>query len=334
MEKICLQLDSLALLLFCCELKEYKEVPVTSEEWLEIEKKIRNYGLKGPASLLSMNIDELIEILHIEEFCAYKMIERMKTMSQFIYALNILEVKGVNIVTKYDALYPSDLLKYAKKRAPLYLFYCGDLSIVTTGITIAGLSEVSKKENSYIKRLIDKMLEENKMYISNNSKGMDTIAFQYTLHHGGKALCFVSEHLEQKSKEYRRYFKNKQLVMVSAVEPGANFNITHAIDRNGYVCGLSEYMIIVNSSINNGATWFTALQNMHHQWTIPMIVENECMGNIRLLEMGAVPMRIKDILSAYSFDMIYERNKQMVEEEHVDIDQMSIFEFLGEKNEH
>lgn len=333
MGKICLQLDSLALLLFCCQLKEYKEVPVTTEEWLEVEKKIRNCGLKGPSSLLSMSLDELVEILHIEEFCAYKMMERIKTMPHFISALNNLEARGINIVTKYDGLYPLDLLKYVKKRAPLYLFYCGDMEIINTGITIAGLNEVVKKENSYIKRLIDKMLEENKMYISNNTKGMDNIAFQYTLHHGGRVLCFVCEQLEHKSKEYRRYLKNKQLVMVSAVDPTAKFNITHAIDRNGYVCGLSRYQIIINSSINNGATWFTALQNMHHHWTVPFVVENEYIGNIRLLEMGAVPMKVKDILSAYSFDMIYDQNKKMIEEEHIDIDQMSIFEFLGEKNE-
>lgn len=333
MEKISLQLDSLALLLFCCHLKEYREVPVTTDEWLDIEKKIHYYGLKGPTSLLSMTCDEMIEILQIDEFCAYKMTERIKTMATFISALNILETKGIKIITKYDKEYPRDLLKYNKKRAPLYLFYCGDIAIIKRGISIAGLSEVRKKENAYTKRLVDKIIEEDAIYISNNTKGVDTVALHYALHHGGKAVCFVCEQLEEKNKEYRRYLKNKQLVMVSAVAPNMKFDVTNAIDRNGYVCGLSVYQIIVASNINNGATWFTALQNMHHHWTIPFVVENDCIGNVRLLDMGAVPMRIKDILSEYSFDMIYDRNKKMIENENVDIDQMSIFEFLGENNE-
>ena len=333
MEKISLQLDSSALLLFCCQLKEYHEVPLITDEWLEVEKKIYHYGLKGPASLLSMTGDEMIEMLQINEFCAYKMIERIKTMAIFISALNILETKGVNVITKYDERYPKDLLKYNKKRAPLYLFYCGDISIINRGISIAGLSEVGKKENAYTKRLVDKIIEEDRMYISNNTKGIDTVALHYALHHGGKALCFVCDQLQEKSKEYRRYLKNKQLVMLSAVAPNIKFDVTNAIDRNGYVCGLSCYQIVIASNINNGATWFTALQNMHHHWTIPFVVENECIGNSRLLDMGAIPMRIKDILSEYSFDMIYDRNKKMIEEESVDIDQMSIFEFLGENNE-
>ena len=42
------------------------------------------------------------------------------------------------------------------------------------------------------------------------------------------------------------------------------------------------------------------------------------------------PIYIKDVLSDYSFDMIYDRNKKIVEDAEVNIDQMSIFEFIGE----
>lgn len=333
MEKIMLNLDSLALLLFCCQLKGYKEVPVTNDEWIEVEKRIRVNGLKGPASLLSMNNDELIDIIGVEEFCAYKMTQRIESMAIFISALNSLEEKGIMVTTKYEESYPMQLLKSCKKRAPLYLFYCGDISLLTKeGITIAGLHEPTKKDNAYTKRLIDKIIDGNLTYISNNSKGTDTIALHYALHHNCKAVSFVAEHLFGKREDYRRYLKNGQLVMVSAEDPAATFDVTHAIDRNSYVCGLAKYQVVTSSSINNGATWFTALQNMHHGWTIPFVVENECIGNTRLLDMGAVPMYIKDILSDASFDMIYEKNKKEVEEQ-VDIDQMSIFEFLGDKNE-
>lgn len=97
-----------------------------------------------------------------------------------------------------------------------------------------------------------------------------------------------------------------------------------------YVCALSKYQIIVSSSINNGATWFTSLQNLHNKWTTPLAVEGLYLGNDRLLDMGVTPIYIKDVLSDYSFDMIYDRNKKIVEDAEVNIDQMSIFEFIGE----
>lgn len=46
--------------------------------------------------------------------------------------------------------------------------------------------------------------------------------------------------------------------------------------------------------------------------------------------MGVTPIFIKDILADLSFDKIYEKNKNVIESSEVNIDQMSIFEFLGE----
>ena len=82
-------------------------------------------------------------------------------------------------------------------------------------------------------------------------------------------VLFVND---AKSKDYTRYIKSGQLVMLSAEDPNCYFDVTNAIERNSYVCALSKYQIIVSSSINNGATWFTSLQNLHNKWTTPLAV--------------------------------------------------------------
>ena len=46
--------------------------------------------------------------------------------------------------------------------------------------------------------------------------------------------------------------------------------------------------------------------------------------------MGVTPIYVKDILSDDSFDKIYDKNKNDIEATEINIDQMSIFEFLGE----
>ena len=186
-----------------------------------------------------------------------------------------------------------------------------------------GLVKVTKKDRIHTKRLIDKVVDEDYVYISNDSKGIDTVALKYALQHGCNCVSFVCERLAAKQKEYSRYIKNGQLVMLCAEDPNSYFDVTNAIDRNSYVCALSKYQIIISSSINNGATWFTALQNLHNKWTIPMAIEGVYLGNDRLLDMGVTPVYVNDVLSDYTFDMIYEKNKK-------NIDQMSIFEFIGE----
>ena len=72
------------------------------------------------------------------------------------------------------------------------------------------------------------------------------------------------------------------------------------------------------------------MQNLHNNWTIPLAIEGSYLGNDRLLDMGVTPIYIKDILADLSFDMIYEKNKRILEDTEVNIDQMSIFEFIGE----
>ena len=330
MERIKLNLDSLAMLLFCAHLKAYKEVPLTTDEWLMIEKIIKKKELSGPASLLSMSQSELEDILEINEFVAYKMAKRLKTINIFLSVLNNLEQNGISITTKYEDNYPCRLIKYLKRRSPLYLFYCGDIKILKEGISLAGLTKVTKKDRTYTKRLIDKAIDNNLIYISNDSKGIDEIAFRYALQQGCKCVNFVCERLTAKQSDYQKYLKSGQLIMLSAEDPNSYFDITSAIDRNSYVCALAKYQIIVSTSINNGATWFTALQNLHNNWTIPMAIESLYLGNDRLLDIGVTPIYIKDILSDSSFDVIYEKNKKTLADAEVNIDQMSIFEFIGE----
>ena len=81
MERIKLNLDSIAMMLFCARLKAYKEVPLSNEEWLLIERIIKKKGLKGPASLLSMNQTELEEILEIWREMELMLLQNMKIIS-------------------------------------------------------------------------------------------------------------------------------------------------------------------------------------------------------------------------------------------------------------
>lgn len=328
--RIKLNLDSLAMMLFCARLKAYKEVPLTTDEWQMVEQTIRKKGLNGPASLLSMTRNELEDILEINEFIAYKMVKRLSTLNLFLSVLSNLENNGINITTKYEEDYPIRLVKHLKKRAPLYLFYCGNIENIKDGISLAGLTKVSKKDRTYTRKLVDKIIDNNLSYISNDSKGIDEVALHYALRRGCSCVNFVCERLAAKQSDFKRYLKSGCLVMLSAEDPYCYFDITNAIDRNSYVCALSKYQIVISSSINNGATWFTALQNLHNNWTNPLAVEGLYLGNDRLLDMGVTPIYVKDILSDDSFDKIYDKNKNDIEATEINIDQMSIFEFLGE----
>ncbi|MGN1181649.1 MAG: DNA-processing protein DprA [Faecalibacillus sp.] len=333
MRQFSLNLNSLATILFTCDLYAYKEVRLTSDEWHEVERILKIHGLHGPASLFGLSGDDMMDMLNISEFVAYKLSSRIKTISIFLKLLNDLTSKGIRIITKYDEEYPRLLVKNMKKRAPDYLYVIGDMPLNFEGISIQGLQDVAKKDRAYTKRLVDKIIEEDKWFISNDSKGIDSEAFTYAMNHKCKTIAFMCDKdMLDKAHDYRRQIKNGSLVLLSAVDPARRFDITNCLDRNSYVCGLSKYQIIISSKINSGATWFTAMHNMHHNWTKSFVLSNHYPGNMRLLEMKTVPLYVKDVLSDLSFEMIYENNIK-TENEEINIDQMSIFEFIGDENE-
>ena len=333
MERMMLNLNSLATLLFTCDLHLYQDVALSLDEWTVVEKNLKVHGLNGPGCLFGLSSEELMDILDIPEYSAYKMSRRMQSMNIFLKYLYEYEEFGIRLITKYDDEYPRVLLKKMKKHAPLYLFVIGQIPREFNGVTVVGLQEVSKKEKGYVKKIVDKIINEDKWLISNDSKGVDQIAFDYTLHHHGKVISFVCNNIKEKAQEYKRYIRSGHLVLLSANDPIKRFTVTQAIDRNSYVCGLSKFQVVVSSKINSGATWFTLMHNMHHNWTVSLVLDNECFGNQRLLEMKTTPIYIRDILSNTSFEMIYEENRNKDVEEEINIDQMSIFEFIGENNE-
>lgn len=329
--RIQLNLDSLAVLLFCGDLVVETTAPLTQDEWYDVERKLKSSSKKSPAKLFGMNYDTLTQILEIDEYIAYKMISRLNNLDRLLFSLHNLENEGIYVTTKYEDNYPQKLLTSLKKRAPLFLYYVGDLSIVNNMISIVGPQTMEKRLTSFTKNLVTKIYDEERTLVSSGLKGIDSFALKTHLQLGGKAVIFVSDHMFDKKKNYAKYIKDGKLVILSAVDPYAYFNVTNALDRNTYVCGLSDMQFVTASHINSGGIWFTSIQNFHFRWTKQLVLDDDHYnGNIRLIEMGAIKVSYEDILSLLSIDQIVEKNQIIEEEEEILVDQMSIYEFLDE----
>lgn len=329
--KIRLNLDSIALLLFCSDIVTDSSKPLTQDEWYEVEKRLRSSSLKEPSRLFGMSKDALIQILQIDEYVAYKMIARASIFDKLMYALHNLQNEGINITTKYEDNYPIVLLSSLKKRAPLFFYYVGNLSLLKNMVSIVGPQQMEKRIQTFTKNLVRKIYDEDKVLVSSDSKGVETFALKTHLKLGGKAICIVSDHMLDKKQTYNKQIKDNQLLLISAVDPYAYFNVTNALDRNIYVCGLSEYQFITASHINSGGVWFTSIQNFHYHWTTQIVYdEARYNGNIRLLEMGALKITNDDVLSLLTIEQIIEKNKTVNVVEEIMVDQMSIYEFIEE----
>ena len=326
--KINLNLDSLAVLLFCGDIVANNTAALTPEEWYEVERKLKSNIKKSPSRLFGFNKDSLIDILEIDEFVAYKMVARLSKVDQLLHALTNLEADGINITTKSEDNYPKSLLSL-KKSAPLYIYNVGNIGIANEMISIVGPQTLDRKLNYFVKVLLKKMQYEQKVLVSSDIKGVENFALKTYLQMGGQAICFVSDHMLDKKKTYARYLKEDRLCIMSAVDPYGFFNVTNALDKNMYMCGLSDTQFISASHINSGGVWFTSIQNLHYRWTTPVVLnDNKYNGNIRLLEMGAISVSMEDLESELSIAQVIAKNEVIKEKVEIYIDQMSIFEFI------
>lgn len=330
--KIQLTLNSFAALLYCSDLIPSNYPPLNNEEWIVVEKKLNESSNRDVSRLFGMNEEILTQIIGIDEYITKKIINRNTLMSNMFHSLYNLETESINVTTKYESNYPKALLSL-KNRAPMILYYVGDLSLIKKeNMSVVGPQSMNKRLIFLTKNAVTKIHDEGNSLIVSGLKGVDAYATKLMLNLGGNVVFFVADHMYDKIKTYEKEIKNKQVCILSAVDPFAYFNVTNSLDRNIYIAGLSKYQFVVATKINSGAVWFTSVQNLHFKWTkqLVMDIKSSNNGNLRLIEMGAVPVSDEDLLSLRTIDEIVEKNENTGDIDETVVDQMSIYEFIEE----
>lgn len=327
-----LNLESIALMLCCSDFIPTKIEPLTSDEWLEVEEKIKESPKKEVSALFGMNFEGLTQMIGLNEYLALKIVEREKLMNDLFYSLHNLENVGINVTTKYENNYPRQLLKL-KNRMPLILYYVGDLSLINDDcVSIVGPQHLDKHLKASVNQCVHLVLKEKRHLVGSGIKGVDHEATREVLKNGGVVIEFLADHLVDRMVKVSKYISKGQMVILCAVDPFAYFDVTNSLDRNIYVCGLSKEQFVIATHINSGAVWFTSVQNLHYNWTKELVIQQSNLynGNLRLMEMGAIPVYRSDFKAHLSIDEIIEKNEIMPDKDDPYIDQMSIYEFIDE----
>lgn len=330
-QRMSLCLDSIALLLYCGELVDCGAAPISEKEWNELEREIKKSQIKRPAGLLSMSFEAIMINLDIEEELAIRITKLNKILPNLLEQLLYLEMLGVFVMTKYENNYPSQLKNTLKKQTPLILYYTGNINLLNEEmVCIAGPTKSDRRIDSNTKKVVRKICNEGYTLISCGNRGVEKLSIKHQLKCGGKVVDFICGNIIQEMKEYAKPLKNGQMLMMSAHQPFASFDLVHAIDRNQYAFILSEVAIIMHSQINSGTTWLVAMQNFTQKWTkLVAIMDDEFYGNARLVEHGAIGLTMDMIeLDVPLLDLLEQAEEQP--EEKVEYDQLSIYHFLGE----
>ena len=112
--------------------------------------------------------------------------------------------------------------------------------------------------------------------ISGGARGVDLAAMRGALQSGGKVIGVLAENLERTamSREERNSLRDGNLVLVSAYDPNAGFNVGHAMQRNKLIYALADVSLVVNTDLNKGGTWAGAVEQLDKLQYVPVFIRS------------------------------------------------------------
>ena len=76
------------------------------------------------------------------------------------------------------------------------------------------------------------------------------------------------------NREHRTPIMDGNLVLISAYDPSAGFNVGNAMQRNKLIYALADAALVVNSDIEKGGTWAGAVEQLDKLHFVPIYVRS------------------------------------------------------------
>ena len=232
------------------------------------------------------------------------------------------QARAVWVVSRADAAYPRRIKARLRDSAPALLYGCGDVNVLETGgLAVVGSRHVDNELIDYTMAAGQLAARAGRTVISGGAKGIDQAAMRGALEAGGKVIGVLAERLEKSAmnREHRNQIIDGRLVLISPYDPGAGFNVGHAMQRNKLIYALGDASLVVSSDINKGGTWAGATEQLDKLKLVPVYVRStgvSSRGLDALRSKGALPW--PEPHSADAFDAVFENSFSPIPEKKQD----------------
>lgn len=266
---------------------------LTPGEYKRLARHLREIQ-RQPADLVSSDAAEVLRACHsvIEESRLQRLLARGFLLSQVVERW---QARAIWVVSRADPEYPRRLKARLREDAPAILYGCGDISLLDSGgLAVVGSRKVSDSLIDYTTSIGRLAARAGRTIVSGGARGVDQAAMRGASESGGKVIGVLAEHLEKTvmNREERNHLRDGNLILVSAYDPSAGFNIGHAMQRNKLIYALADTSLVVNSDLNKGGTWAGAIEQLDKLKFVPVFVRStgeSSAGLDALRKKGALP---------------------------------------------
>lgn len=200
---------------------------------------------------------------------------------------------GIKVVTILSHEYPYVLRQKLCDNTPPLLYYFGNLKLCNgEGVAIVGSRQPSRNAVVVAQKLAQTCALEGFTVVSGGAKGIDSIAHDTALEHGGNTVVFLSCEMldilkcaeKKKCSDTRRFVTDSmtlinegKLLLISAVHPNAKFFTGNAMDRNKFIYTLSRAAFVVAAN-ESGGTINGAMENLKKGYSQLWVVDYDLSG--------------------------------------------------------
>lgn len=249
--------------------------PLSAGAYRQLARRLRELQ-REPADLLGSDTRQILQDCNSVQDTSRlpQLLNRGLVLS---LAMERWRSRAIWVMSRADAGYPSRLKQRLKDNAPPVIYGCGDADLLDTGsLAVVGSRNVNDTLVNYTRGVGRLAAKSRCTVISGGARGIDQAAMQGALEAGGRVVGVLGDSLEKAvlRKDYRDALMGGRLVLVCPYDPGARFQVGHAMARNKLIYALSDAALVVNADFEKGGTWAGAVEQLEKLNFVPVYVRN------------------------------------------------------------
>ena len=273
--------------------KEELVRPLTSVEFLTLQKRVRESKIKTIGGLIGMDISAIMTKLDMPEQEAYRICMLLSRTMPLSYAMERYYEQNIDILTLMDEAYPPRLHERLEADMPTAMYVSGDVSLLHQPlIGILGISGVKMEKSAQdgLRSLVRSIAAEGFGIITSGEPGACRVAEAEAFACGCKVVSVLAGDLAKKREDdmYEKAVSEGRALLVSLVHPEAPYTNVHAANRNRVVYAMSLAAFIVTTDAKRGES--DALRRKLCDWMYAFDTPAP-LGNRIVIQRGILPVR-------------------------------------------
>jgi DNA processing protein len=163
---------------------------------------------------------------------------------------------NVRVLSIIDTDYPENLRTALGESAPVLLLCLGNLELLKhVSVGFCGSREASEKGMATARDSAMLLANDKINIVSGFAAGVDMNAHRAALAAGGTTTVVLAEGILRfrVKKEIRDLWDDNRTLVVSEFGPNLPWSVSHAMQRNKTICGLSRAMVLIEARSTGGS---------------------------------------------------------------------------------